>query len=755
MNPARSILLHLFFVVLHVALHSEWQMAAAEGRAASADRPAAEFFIAPTGNDSNPGTRDRPFATLWRARDVVREAKRGTPKPASVTVQLRGGTYFLPGMFNILSHDTGLADLPVIWRSYGDERAVLVAGRDVGGFAPAADEPGTLVADLPPPQLDIDVVPLKQLFHVGPEGWERLTPARHPNVDPAQPIGSGWARAAGAATGTAAKPGDEAGTKSLVVEEADARPWKRAADGEVSVFATYDWWNSLVRVNAYDAATRTLRFHDACSAPVRPGDPYFVQGMREDLDAPCEWYYDKPEGKLFVRPPREIDPVTFRVVAPNARSIITIGPNVQNVTLEGLEFHGCEGTAVFLIDATNCTVASCTVSQVGGYYGAGVAIVNGKDNLVAGCDISFTGGAGIILAGGRLDRRERAGHRAENNVVHHTGVICKHGAGIGLGGFGSTASHNRVHDCPRSGIILTGNEHVVERNRVERTCLETNEAAAISAEGGDFVSGRGNVIRHNLVRDAVGFGRDDKGNWLSPAIAWGISLDHGAVGVDVIGNVVVRGGRTGIRLDNARHCRVVNNLLVDAGSDAALAYDGWKSDDSRWVSRLPEMKLRYAVIAKAAAWKDVPNLATGPADVVLPDGCTSAGNEFARNIVVSRDPALPVLRMRNLPVAHYRSDSNLFHVVDAAGRPVPPVVSVEPSWPGAAAPRPEDTFAAWRKLGFDAASILADPRFENLTSDDFRLKADSPAMKLGFEPIPCDSIGPKADPRSTSGSATP
>lgn len=744
MKSARFVLPRLVFVFLLLALSGDLRPAlAAEGAVASPDRQAVEFFIAPTGDDSNPGTLDRPFATLTRARNAVREAKRATPKPAAVIVQIRGGTYFLPGMFNILAHDSGLADLPVTYRSYRDERAVLVAGRDVGGFAPVPDEPGTLVADLPPPSLDIDVVPLKQLFHVGPQGWERLTPARHPNIDPTNP-GSGWSRAAGTVGGTTAKPGDE--RRSLVLEATDARPWKRPADGEVSVFATHDWWNSLVRVNAYDAATRTLRFHEDCSAPIRPGDPFFVQGMREDLDAPGEWYYDKPKGKLYVRPPLDVDPAAFRVVAPNARSIITIGPNVQNLRLEGLEFHGCEGTAVFLIDATKCTVASCTVAHVGGYYGAGVAIVNGKDNLVTGCDISFTGGAGIILAGGKLDRRERAGHRAENNVVHHTGVICKHGAGIGLGGFGSTAAHNLVRDCPRSGIILTGNEHLVERNRVERTCLETDEAAAISAEGGDFVSGRGNVIRHNLVRDAVGFGRDEKGNWRSPAIAWGISLDHAAVGVDVIGNVVVRGGRAGIRLDNARHCRVVNNLLIEAGSDAALEYEGWKSDDSRWVSRLPEMKLRYAVIAKAAAWKDAPNLATGPVDAVLPDGLTSAGNECTRNIVVSTNSAVPVFRMRNLPVAHYHSDSNLFHVVDAAGSPVPPVVSIEPSWPDDTAPRPEATFAAWRRLGFEGASILADPRLENLKAGDFTLKPDSPAVKLGFEPIPLDLIGPEADP---------
>ncbi|MHC4199662.1 MAG: right-handed parallel beta-helix repeat-containing protein, partial [Planctomycetota bacterium] len=54
---------------------------------------AREFHVATDGNDTNPGTRDRPFATLERARDAVREAKKTAR--ASITVYLRGGTYRL------------------------------------------------------------------------------------------------------------------------------------------------------------------------------------------------------------------------------------------------------------------------------------------------------------------------------------------------------------------------------------------------------------------------------------------------------------------------------------------------------------------------------------------------------------------------------------------------------------------------------------------------------------------------------------
>jgi hypothetical protein len=40
----------------------------------------------------------------------------------------------------------------------------------------------------------------------------------------------------------------------------------------------------------------------------------------------------------------------------------------------------------------------------------------------------------------------------------------------------------------------------------------------------------------------------------------------------------------------------------------------------------------------------------------------------------------------------------------------------------------------WRKCGKEIGGAYADPRFENADNFDFRLKSDSPAFALGFEP---------------------
>src|SRR5207244_599178 len=65
----------------------------------------ATYYVASTGNDTNPGTITSPFRTLQRARDVVRTVNANMT--GDINVFLRGGTYPVSSTIDFGSGDSG------------------------------------------------------------------------------------------------------------------------------------------------------------------------------------------------------------------------------------------------------------------------------------------------------------------------------------------------------------------------------------------------------------------------------------------------------------------------------------------------------------------------------------------------------------------------------------------------------------------------------------------------------------------------
>ena len=98
---------------------------------------ATEWYVSPMGNDANPGTPERPLATIEKARDLVRSRRDARP----ATVHLRAGVYPLREGLCFTVEDSGTASAPIVYRAFAGEEVRLVGGRtiDASDFTPVSD----------------------------------------------------------------------------------------------------------------------------------------------------------------------------------------------------------------------------------------------------------------------------------------------------------------------------------------------------------------------------------------------------------------------------------------------------------------------------------------------------------------------------------------------------------------------------------------------------------------------------------------
>lgn len=623
------------------------------------------FYVAPAGNDAwtgrlaeaNATKTDGPFASLDRARAAIRQLKQRGPLAAAVTVWLRGGVYYLPKTFTLEAADSGSATAPIAYRAMPGETPRLVGGRPIAGFT--AHRQSILKADVA--QQGFRGVTFEQLFFDG----QRQHLARYPNFDPQNPVGGGWAYVAGEFTEKYRDLPDDSRRK-LPYAAADARRWQRPTEGRVLVFPRYNWWNNYLPIAALDAERRVLTLAADASYALRPGDRYYVAGLEEELDTPGEWYLDRRSGTLYFWPPAPLAGKT--VCAPLVQDIVLLGPGTAHVTLRGLHLECAAKAAVVLNKTEHCRVAGCTVRNVSGYNGAGVAVNGGRDNGVIGCDIFDVGAHGISLGGGDVAVNEGnqksltpAGNYAENNHIARVGVFYKQGCGISVAGVGNRVSRNLIHHVPRWCIGPSGNKHVIELNHLHHASLETEDTGAIYIHSIDWLSGHGAVIRHNYIHDVLGFGRDPKTKqWTSPYFAWGIYLDWSASGIQVLGNIVARTPRGGIMLHDGRDNRVENNIVVDGGQQQ-IELSGWTVNTHFWTDGMKRFKWveRYQSVVDQPAWHAPDIKLRDPRQAHLPDGHTMHGNTVARNILYYRDPQAKAFHFRNVLAEHNPSRQNL------------------------------------------------------------------------------------------------
>ena len=545
------------------------------------DVAAADLYIAPTGADANPGTADRPLATLAGSRDALRRLRQATTQPAApVTIWLKGATYVLTDSFTLESRDSGTKDSPVTYRATPGETVTIVGGIRLpwSAFKPVAD-PHVLeriVDEGARPhllQVDLNQVGLTRFDPILPRGFPHpvkpappelfcggrpMTLARWPN--------DGFAKT-GPTFGPAtqlAEGGKSAGQPIFEYGEDRPRFWTKAADIWLVGYWKFDWAEEAIRVAGIDPEHRRITLAAPHVYGVAAGKPYFAENLLEEIDQPGEYYLDRETGRLYWWPPEGAGDNSLIQLSTLAAPLIVLN-DASWITIRGLTFEAGRGDGVLIKGGSNLRIAGCTLRNLGD---RAVVAEGGTDHGVVSCEIYNTGEGGISLTGGDRPSLKSAGHFADNNHIHdysRRGLTYR--PAITLSGVGCRAAHNLIHDAPHSAIFFWGNDHVIEYNEIHHVLKQTGDGGAVYT-GRDWTF-QGNIIRYNFFHDLQGIEL-----WENA-----VYIDDQAGGMHIHGNIF-HNCHWGMLIGGGRDNVIENNLF--SSCKLALQLDarglGWGKD---------------------------------------------------------------------------------------------------------------------------------------------------------------------------------
>lgn len=467
-------------------------------------------------------------------------------------------------------------------------------------------------------------------------------------------------------------------------------PWQNPGDVEVVIFNAWD--DLRFRIAGVDQDTSTVTFTGSNNWDFgRWGKPvrFYIENVGESLFELGKWYLDRNTGILEYFPLDHEKMDREEVIAPYLEQLVLIdgdpenGKYVEKLSLKGLSFRHCGWT----LPREGSTPVQAA------YKIPGVIRAKGAKNCsIEDCEITKVATYGIDFYHGCRDNRITGNH------IYDMGA-----GGIKIG--------EPVNDTPEA--IHT------ERNTVSKNHIHDGGITHHSACGIWVASSGHNTISYNHIHDLYYTGISVGWIWgyhKSLAVENIIEYNHihdlGKGLLSDMGGIYTLGPSQGTVLRG--------NLIHDV---MAYSYGGWGIYfDEGTTGILAENNIVY-------------NTKTGGFHQHY------GKDNIVRNNIFAFAKVHQIQRTRQEEHISFTFENNIVYWTEG------PLLGG--NWNGdtfkmdkniywnASGGQPElpGGLDAWKARGQDVNSVIADPSFRDPAKYDFRLKKDSPALKLGFRPI--------------------
>jgi Right handed beta helix region/PDZ domain len=709
---------------------------------ASASPPTKILYAAPNG--TGPACSQPQPCSLTGAQQTERHVlATGEGKVKNVVVQLSGGTYRLAAPLQFGPQDSGQNGHTVTWTAAPGADVTISGGRLLHpAWQPVATGSKVMEATVAT-GLSFD-----GLFVNG----QRQVLARYPNYDP-----------------TASRLD---GSTTLADLNQESAKWADPSTAQVRAMHCGDWGS--VSFTASGRTNNALDLHyvgdsnrgQDCGLTVGNGPgsvgPVMVENVKEELDAPGEWFYDGKSGQLLFYPPAGTDLPTATVETAEQDQLITLtGDSVQNpvhdITFAGLHFTDTHRTlfdstfqddakgdwavvrkgAVYMKNAAHITVTDSFFDQLGGNgvfvdgYNNADVISDNKFESDGATDVQIIGSPDAVrdysdnyydtvavddTGSGPKSENYPRDIDVKNNLMENMGQFEQQSSGVNISmSKDVTVDGNTIDGSPRACLNIedgTWGGHVIENNDLFNCVQHTGDNGSINVWGRSRFwasSGNSTLAAGTSFEGTTGTKLTDgqAKDLMKLDVVEPITIEHNRFWHD---------GDWAIDLDDgSSNFKVQDNLILKGGIKLRDGYD---------------RTVQNNLLVNGTVFEQVSHSDDGD---VIEHNITLGGQAY-NNV------------LNNPVTAKYTVDDNLFW---NGGNPV----NVNPDGSGNQKLSADGTTvnaqSSWVQDGMDVHSLAADPKFtatDPTAADDFTVAADSPALGLGYTNIPMTGFGAPGAP---------
>ncbi len=559
----------------------------------------AEYYVSTTGNDSNAGTAESPFATIERARDEVR--KINDDMSGNIIVHVAEGTYNLSDTLTFDERDSASGDWYI--RYIADENALISGGEEINGFTLYDAEKNIYAAKVS------DEALFRQLYMNG----EKLIRSRSNNDYSTKIIGASRFYSDGTMIPENLNRWDEtslvqADYGEIYLKADEFNSFNNLEDVELHILTA--WVKNVLRVKSAQTkdGVTTIRIQDEENDLIfnRPHPDidgyshmnnreftYYIENAYELIDEDKEWYLDETTDTVYIKVPADTDMSSAEVIAPKLETLIkaepTDGSKIKNLSFEGFTFAYSNWTvpstdglvdiqggmyanycifatndigvlrpasALYFADTENLIIKGCTIENIGA---AGIDLAKGtKNSLIQNNTIRNIAGNGIMVAQFAVDENTDMhivyntenesdicdGDRIVNNLVTNIGTDYQSSVAIGAGyPRNILIANNEVSYAPYTGISVgfgwSAEDSTMRNNRILNNDIHHTSQVLCDAGGIYTLSKQpDSEIRGNYIHDI------HLPEWADYATS-GIYMDEQTAGYTVEYNVIEHGWGVG------------------------------------------------------------------------------------------------------------------------------------------------------------------------------------------------------------------